>query len=293
MPGVAFVVNGSLVHGGGRLLALCREAAARHGWRAEFLVTEKAEAGVTAANSAALDGIDLVVAVGGDGTVRGCAEGLAKTGVPLGIVPHGTANLLARTLRVPGHPRAALAVALDSGGVDRTIDLAVADDVPFTAMAGMGLDAAVVAGTRLKHQFGWFAYAMSGAVHLTLPPTRFSIRLDGRAPVERTARSVVVGNSGLLPGGFSLLPDARPDDGLIDVGVLAPRGPFGWPRVATRVLAHSHHEDRMLERFQARQVEIIASAPLPREIDGELVTTSRSLTVSVQPGALTVRMPRL
>ena len=293
MPGVAFVVNGSLVRGGGRLLALCGEAAARHGWRAEFLVTDKAEAGVTAANSAALDGIDLVVAVGGDGTVRGCAEGLAKTGVPLGIVPHGTANLLARTLRVPAHPRAALAVALDSGGVDRTIDLAVADDVPFTAMAGMGLDAAVVGGTRLKHQFGWLAYAMSGAVHLTLPPTRFSIRLDGGAPVERTARSVVVGNSGLLPGGFSLLPDARPDDGLLDVGVLAPRGPFGWPRVATRVLAHSRHEDRMLERFQARQVEIIASAPLPREIDGELVTTSRSLTVSVQPGALTVRMPRL
>jgi diacylglycerol kinase family enzyme len=194
---------------------------------------------------------------------------------------------------VPGHPRAALAVALDSGGVDRTIDLAVADDVPFTAMAGMGLDAAVVAGTKLKHQFGWFAYAMSGAVHLTLPPTRFSIRLDGGAPVERTARSVVVGNSGLLPGGFSLLPDARPDDGLLDVGVLAPHGPFGWPRVAARVLAHSHHEDRMLERFQARQVEIIASAPLPREIDGELVTTSRSLTVGVQPGALTVRMPRL
>jgi diacylglycerol kinase family enzyme len=293
MPGVAFVVNGSLVRGGGRLLALCGEAAARHGWRAEFLVTEKAEAGVSAANSAALDGIDLVVAVGGDGTVRGCAEGLARTGVPLGIVPHGTANLLARTLRIPGHPRAALAAALHSGGVDRTIDLAVADEVPFTAMAGMGLDAAVVAGTRLKHQFGWLAYAMSGAVHLALPPTRFSIRLDGRAPVERTARSVVVGNSGLLPGGFSLLPDARLDDGLLDVGVLAPHGPFGWPRLATRVLARSQREDRMLERFQARQVEIITSAPLPREVDGELVTAGRSLTVTVQPGALTVRMPRL
>ncbi|HEX3513462.1 MAG TPA: diacylglycerol kinase family protein [Trebonia sp.] len=293
MPGVAFVVNGSLVHGGGRLLALCREAAARHGWRAEFLVTEKAEAGVSAANSAALDGIDLVVAVGGDGTVRGCAEGLARTGVPLGIVPHGTANLLARTLRVPGHPRAALAVALDSGAVDRTIDLAVADDVPFTAMAGMGLDAAVVAGTRLKHQFGWLAYAMSGAVHLTLPPTRFSIRLDGGAPVERTARSVVVGNSGLLPGGFSLLPAARPDDGLLDVGVLAPHGPFGWPRVATRVLARSQRQDRMLERFQARKVEISATATLPREVDGELVTAGHSLTVTVMPGALTVRMPRL
>lgn len=293
MPGVAFVVNGSLVRGGGRFLALCREAAARHGWRAEFLVTEKAEAGVAAANSAALDGIDLVVAVGGDGTVRGCAEGLAKTGVPLGIVPHGTANLLARTLRIPGHPRSALTVALDSSAVDRTIDLAVADGVPFTAMAGMGLDAAVVAGTRLKHQFGWLAYAVSGAAHLTEPPSRFSISLDGAAPVEREARSVVAGNSGLLPGGFSLLPDARLDDGLLDVGVLAPRGPLGWPRLATRVLTRSNHHDRMLERFQARKVEITATAALPREVDGELVASSHSLTVTVLPSALTVRMPRL
>jgi diacylglycerol kinase family enzyme len=297
MPGVAFVVNGSLVRGGGHFLALCREAAARYGWRAEFLVTEKAEAGVAAANSAALDGIDLVVAVGGDGTVRGCAEGLARTGVPLGVVPHGTANLLARTLRIPGHPRAALSVALavthDAGGVDRTIDLAVADEVPFTAMAGMGLDAAVVGGTRLKHQFGWLAYAVSGAMHLALPPTRFSIRLDDGAPVEREARSVVVGNSGLLPGGFSLLPDARLDDGLLDVGVLAPHGPFGWPRLATRVLTRSRHQDRMLERFQARKVEVTTRAPLPREVDGELVTAGRSLTVTVQPGALTVRMPSL
>jgi diacylglycerol kinase family enzyme len=212
-------------------------------------------------------------------------------------VPHGTANLLARTLRVPGHPKAALGVALavtqGAGGVDRTIDLAVADEVPFTAMAGMGLDAAVVAGTRLKHQFGWLAYAVSGAAHLALPPSRFSIRLDGGAPVERTARSVVVGNSGLLPGGFSLLPDARPDDGLLDVGVLAPRGPLGWPRLAARVLARSHHEDGMLERFQARKVEISATAPLPREVDGELVAASHSLTVTVVPSALTVRMPHL
>jgi diacylglycerol kinase family enzyme len=293
MPGVAFVINGSLLRGGGRLLALCREAAARHGWRADFLVTEKAEAGVTAASGAALDGIDMVVAVGGDGTVRGCAEGLAGTGVPLGIVPHGTANLLARTLRLPGHPREALAAALGKGATDRVIDLAVADGIPFTAMAGMGLDAAVVSGTKMKHQFGWLAYAMSGAAHLALPAARFSIRLDGGVPIEREARSVVVGNSGLLPGGFSLLPDARPDDGLLDVATLAPYGPLGWPRLATRVLTHSHHQDRMLERFQARRVEVTASVSLPREVDGELVDSSRSLTVTVQPSALTVRMPRL
>lgn len=292
MPGVAFVVNGSLVRGGEHILALCREAATRYGWRAEFLVTEKAEAGVSAASSAALDGIDLVVAVGGDGTVRGCAEGLARTGVPLGVVPHGTANLLARSLGIPRQPRTALAVALDSTGIDRTIDLAVADEVPFTAMAGMGLDAAVVAGTKMKHQLGWLAYAISGAVHLTLAPARFTIRLDDGAPIEREARSVVVGNSGLLPGGFSLLPEARLDDGVLDVGVLAPHGPLGWTRLAARVLTHNHRRDRMLERFQARKVEITASVRLPREVDGELVTAGHSLIVTIAPRALTVRMPR-
>jgi diacylglycerol kinase family enzyme len=292
MPAVTFVVNGSLVRGGGYVMALCREAAARRGWRAAFLVTEKADEGVSAASGAALDGADLVVAVGGDGTVRGCAEGLAGTGVPLGIVPHGTANLLARTLRIPGRARAALAVALDPRGGAADIDLGVADGMPFTAMAGLGLDAAVVAGTHLKHQFGWLAYAMSGAAHLALPPARFTIRLDGGPPVEREARSVVVGNSGLLPGGFSLLPDARLDDGVLDVGVLAPRGPLGWTRLATRVLAHSGRQDQMLERFQARRVEITATAPLPREVDGEVVTPDRALTVTVAGQRLTVRTAR-
>jgi diacylglycerol kinase family enzyme len=303
MPSVAFVVNGSLARAGGHFLALCREAAAHFGWRAEVHVTDKAEAGVMAARGAALDGADVVVAVGGDGTVRGCAEGLAGMAVPMGIVPHGTANLLARTLGIPSHPRAALGVALGgrvgghggahgpSASVDRVIDLAVADDVPFTAMAGLGLDAAVVAATRMKHQLGWFAYAMSGAAHLALPAARFTIRLDDGPPIEREARSVVVGNTGLLPGGFALLPRARVDDGMLDVGVLAPHGPFGWSRVAGRVLTNSRREDRMLERFQARTVQITAREMLPREVDGELVTRGHTLTASVLPGVLTVRVP--
>jgi YegS/Rv2252/BmrU family lipid kinase len=293
MPAVSFVVNGSLAGVSGRFMPLCRQFAKRHGWTAEFHITDKAEAGVAAAKGAALDGADLVVAVGGDGTVRGCAEGLASTGVPLGIVPHGTANLLARTLGIPGHPQPALDIALCTAacGVDWCIDLAVADREPFTAMAGMGLDAAVVAGTKLKHQLGWLAYAMSGAVHLALPPTRFTIRLDDGEPIERTARSVVVGNSGLLPGGFNLLPDARLDDGVLDVAVLAPHGPLGWPRLATRVLTHSQHQDRMLERLQARRVELTSHVTLPREVDGEVISPGQTLTVNVEPSALTVRIP--
>ena len=293
MAAVTFVINGTLAHASGRFLHLCRAAAEQAGWQPEFLVTQKADAGTAAARQAAIRGVDLVVAAGGDGTIRGCAEGLADTDVPLGILPLGTGNLLARTLGIPANTKAALSIALGETAVtqERRIDLATADGTLFTAMTGMGLDAAVVAATKFKHHLGWLAYAMAGAVHLALPPVSFSIRLDDGAPVERQARSVVVGNSGLLPGGFTLLPEARIDDGLLDVGVLAPHGPFGWPKVATRVLTHSQHQDRHLERFQARKVEITALAPLPREVDGEVVAHGRTLTVAVRPAALRVRTP--
>jgi diacylglycerol kinase family enzyme len=257
------------------------------------MVTHKAEDGTEAARRAALSGAELVVAVGGDGTVRCCAEGMVGTDVPMGMVPLGTANLLARTLGIPAHPRAALRCALDAGrGADRLVDVALADGIPFTAMAGMGLDAAVVGATHLKHQIGWLAYAVSGAAHLALPPATFTIRCDDGEPFTRVARCVVAGNSGLLPGGFHLLPAARLDDGLLDVGILAPAGPVGWARVAGRVLARSNYEDRQLERFRARRVEVTADVSLPREVDGEVIYAGRSLTVEVRPRALLVRAPR-
>jgi diacylglycerol kinase family enzyme len=309
MPAVEFIINGSLARASGHFLSLCRASARRAKCEAEFVVTDKFQAGIDAARDAAMRGADLVVAVGGDGTVRGCAEGLAGSCVPLGIVPLGTANLLARTLGIPLHTKAALGVALpgsltaspsrnlrgnpatSAASTDRRIDLATADGAPFTAMAGMGLDAAVVSAARLKRHLGWLAYAVSGAAHLATSPATFRIRLDGGKPFERKAQSVVVGNSGLLPGGFSLLPNARIDDGLLDVGVLAPHGPLGWPRVAARVLANSHVEDRHLERFQAREIEIAATRLLPREVDGEIVSPGSTLRVRVRRAALTVRVP--
>lgn len=297
MPAAEFIINGSLARASSHFLSLCRDAARRAGWECQLVVTDKAQGGIDAARDAAARGTDLVIAAGGDGTVRGCAEGLAGSPVPLGVVPLGTANLLARTLGIPSHPRAALACALArdrtgmTGSTDRRIDLATADGTVFTAMAGMGLDAAVVSAARFKHHLGWFAYAVSGAVHLASPPATFTITLDSGEPFVRQARSVVAGNSGLLPGGFALLPDARVDDGLLDAGILAPHGPLGWPRVAARVITGSHVEDRNLERLRAREIEITADRVLPREIDGELVTPGRTFSVRVRRAALTVRVP--
>jgi diacylglycerol kinase family enzyme len=165
--------------------------------------------------------------------------------------------------------------------------------ISFTAMAGIGLDAAVVGTARAPHKrrLGWLAYAAAGLTRLGWTPRDFTVRLDGGEPVTRRARCVVVGNVGLLPGGFWLLPEARCDDGRLDVGILAPAGALGWPRVAGRVLTRSGHQDRALERFQARRVTISAGADLPRQIDGEIITPGRTLTVWVCPGALTIRQP--
>ena len=297
MPSVAFVINRRLVRDPRRFLRRCRAAARASGWEPVFAETSAADGGLGAARRAVAGGASLVFAAGGDGTVRACAQGVARTGVPLAIVPLGTANLTARALRIP--PQAARAVEAGFRGRDRRIDLASADGdgieqrIGFTAMAGIGLDAAVVGAARAPHKrrLGWLAYAVAGLAHLRLPPCDFTVRLDDGELLRRRARCVVVGNVGLLPGGFWLLPEARCDDGRLDVGILAPAGALGWPRVAGRILARSRHQDRELERFQARHVTISAGADLPRQIDGEVFAPGRTLTVSVCPGALTIRQP--
>jgi len=117
------------------------------------------------------------------------------------------------------------------------------------------------------------------------------VRLDEDEPLARQARCVVVGNAGLLPGGFTLLPQARLDDGLLDVGILAPVGAAGWLRVARQVLTGNGRPGPQLERHQARRVEIWAETELSREVDGEVITSGRSLTVTLLRRALTVRVP--
>ena len=159
---MAFVINRVLVPDHGRLSRSCRAAAEARGWAPLFLPTTREDHGTGLARHAAAAGAQLVFAVGGDGTVRACASALAGTGVRLAIVPRGTANLAARALGIPHRLGAALAVGF--GGHETAVDLGRADGADFTAMAGIGLDAAVVSATpRLrKLRLGWLAYAEAG-----------------------------------------------------------------------------------------------------------------------------------
>jgi len=324
---VAFVINRTLLRDPRRFAQRCRAAAEDRGWEPWFAPDPVAD-NPALTRLAVEAGADLVVGAGGDGTVRACAEALAGTGIPLAIVPLGTANLVARALGVPGQAGRALEVAF--GGRDQPIDLGRvtgADElgtgpaggagpdggagIVFAAMAGIGLDAAVVgaAWPWVKRRVGWVAYGMAAVPRLGWPASDFTIRVDGAAPVRRRARCVVVANAGLLPGGFTLLPAARLDDGLLDVGILAPAGGWDWLRLGAKVLGGKVLDGRMpggrvlgewvlggptgrLVGGRGRLVEVSADRVLPRQADGEILVPGRTLGASVAPGALVLRLAR-
>jgi YegS/Rv2252/BmrU family lipid kinase len=247
--------------------------------------------GLTA--KAVAEGVDLVMAQGGDGTVMACVTGLAGTDVPLAVLPGGTGNLLATNFDIPADLEAAVDVALHGDRV--RLDVAATDDDRFVVMGGIGFDAAMLrdADPKLKERLGAVAYVLSGFKHLRRRATRFRLQLDDRPPLERTGQGVLVGNLGRLQGGLPVMPDARADDGLLDVAVLQTRTVADWLALAVRVLLRRRRKDPQLETFQARRVEVHCDRPQPVERDGDPLDTPRDhLVIEVVPRALTLCVPR-
>jgi YegS/Rv2252/BmrU family lipid kinase len=262
-----------------------------HGWDEPlWLETAPEDPGRGQAESAVSAGVDLVLACGGDGTVTACAEGVTGTGVPLAIIPMGTGNLLARNIGLPMGLDEALAVAL--GGAQRPIDAGLVNGAMFVVMAGLGLDARMLDGTSepLKKRLGWLAYAISAVRHLGDRPMRVAISADGGRRRRMRASAVIVGNVGWLRGGLPLLPDARPDDGMLDAVVLIAGGLLRWPAVAADILLRRQAHGRIY-RVQFTELKLTLDQEQPWELDGEIMGSTRQLTVVAQPGGLLLRMP--
>ena len=349
-----------------------------------WLETSVSEPGTMQARLALAAGARLVVAAGGDGTVRSVAAGLAGTGTQMGIVPLGTANLAARNLGVPvGDARAAAQVV--ARGVDLPADLAwvrtepwsdpdvapdpaladaprgragsaaltgpsaaappdsppapvapadsrqlsaeaaravrtihratrrahqwtrptLGDEHACMVVAGIGFDAGLVASTRpaLKARVGWGAYALAAMENLGSPRMDLVLSLRDEAGARRVerlrARNLLVANGGRLPAGITLLPQARTDDGMLDVAAIdTVAGLAGWSSLARQVLppyaARYSESGRSLGRVMLRrggEVAVRLSAPALVEVDGDLLAPTQGMRVRIDPGALLIRRP--
>jgi YegS/Rv2252/BmrU family lipid kinase len=296
---LAVVLNPAKVENALAFKTLVDKMAADSGWdKPEWYQTRVDDTGKSMAEAAAVAGADLVLVCGGDGTVRTVCAELAGTGIPVGVVPAGTGNLLARNLGIPLYLQTAVDVALN--GQDRAIDLVAVSgdgidpDEHFMVMGGMGFDAAIMEGAneQIKAKVGWLAYVVSALRNLMFPAVRLEISMDDGPVTRHRARTVIIGNVGYLQAGIPLLPDAAIDDGVLDVVLVSPNKFLSWLPVVVRVLSKNKRTDAALDRMTGRKVSIRASHDTPRQLDGDSIGAGRELRAECVHGRLLVRVPR-
>jgi diacylglycerol kinase family enzyme len=301
----------------GKLRTAVDAAEQTAGWEPTlWFETSEADAGQGMTRSAIRRGATVVIAAGGDGTVRAVAEALRDSGVSLALLPSGTGNLLARNLELPlTNMESSLEVAF--GPDDRTIDLGMveitrtngdSEEHAFLVMAGLGLDAKMIKNTnsRLKKAVGWLAYV--DGITRSLPelkPVRLRLRLDGGPERTMNVHTIIVGNCGMLPGGLLLMPEAKPDDGILDIAALRPRGPFGWAKVWRKVawengvlrksalgrrIIDLSKDVRDVTYLTGKELRMTVERPEEFQLDGDEFGEAKSVRTWVDPGALTVKV---
>ena len=280
--------------------ALARSVLATHGYTAHVVVTESPTDASRFARDAIEFGANLVVAWGGDGTINGAGSALTGTSLPLGIVPGGSGNGLARDLGLPRDPARALAVA--ATGHERAIDAGDLQGSLFFNIAGIGLDAEIAARiAQPGARRGLAGYVIATFQELRrYEPEVYTIRIpgdDSRGPavsgettIEKRALIVALANSRQYGNGAQIAPRAELDDGAIDVVVLEAR-PFS--AFVTRLPAFfrgtlEEAPDLLMRR--ATQLSISGRRPIRFHVDGEPRSGPETLTLRVYPRALRVRV---
>lgn len=287
------------------------------GWAPSlWLETTEQDAGQGIAKEAIAAQVAVVLASGGDGTVRAVAEGLRGSEVPLAVIPQGTGNLLARNLGAPLNNLDEVVRAAFTGQ-NRAIDLGVVtiirpdeseDEHVFLVLAGMGLDARAITATRssLKKRVGWLAYVDAGMrTMIKDAPLQIHYSVDGAPAKALTVFTVMIGNCGLLPGGVLLIPDADIADGQLDVVALRPLGPFSWLRIwhklgfengvlrktkTGRKVIDLVNDTRSVTYMRARRYSLSVPHPEPIQLDGDDFGLALAANGTVDPGALIVRV---
>ncbi|MFI5931050.1 diacylglycerol/lipid kinase family protein [Actinoplanes sp. NPDC051494] len=239
---------------------------------------------------------DLLVVWGGDGLVQRTLDTLAATGdgakIPVGIIPAGTANLLATNLGVPADLPGAVQNAFH--GERHKLDLGVFNGEHFAVMAGIGFDGAMIqdADGKLKDRMGKLSYVWTGLRHLDGPTPQAKIKVDGTDWFNEEASCVLVGNVSRITGGINAFDDAKPDDGWLDVGVATARNAAEWARTMGRMAVGRSDDSPFVHMTRARRIDVKLREPLTYELDGGSRTAVKKIRVEVAPGAVKVCVPR-
>ena len=211
----------------------------------------------------------------------------------LAIIPAGTANLFATNLGIPKNIEEAVAIGLR--GERRKLDVGRLNGERFAVMAGAGFDAAMIrdAGDGgLKERFGRAAYVWTGSKNLRSKPFRAKIEVDGVDWYKGKASCILVGNVGQLFGGVEAFEDARPDDGKLELGVVTAEGLVEWGRMVARAAVGTASTSPFAQTTKARSVKVKLSQKVLYELDGGDRSEVKSFKVKVEPGALSVCVPR-
>jgi diacylglycerol kinase family enzyme len=301
-----------------RLRKRVEKAAKDAGWqRPLFYETTPEDLGQDVTGRALREGIDALLVAGGDGTVRAVAEALVESRVPLTIIPSGTGNLLARNLNLPLFDQERIIRATFDGRTEE-IDMGMttltrADETTeehaFVVMAGIGLDAAMIANTspQLKKTMGWIAYVDGAARSLGgAKPFRIVYQRNGGRLHSTRAHSMLFANCGTLPAGIALMPEASLTDGALDVALIQPAGAFGWLAVWRKVwwdnsvLRRTRSGRRIVARTRNSSVRYLTGTEIeagvdgahPVQLDGDEFGEAVRVRARVLPGALLVALPR-
>ena len=311
----AFIVNPSMPQAEQRKQHIKEFCEAKHLTQIEFIETQLDKDGRACAFEALDHGADVVVAVGGDGTVRTVASALSGTGHALGIVPIGTGNLFARNMGIPVDDiDAALTVATSHGS--RLVDvgrLTLLDDETtdhghaFLIIAGIGFDALMIDDTdpELKKNISWLAYFVSGVKNLFAPKYKGNVTItsaEGSTHSTRglTFRTFMAGNCGQIPM-FSLMPEASYDDGILDYEIIDTSGGLiGWANLFGDVLHQTItgkaqqsplSTNSTVDQVQGVSAEITLERPVLAQVDGDMLPETKHIRFSVERQALCVRVP--
>jgi diacylglycerol kinase (ATP) len=237
-------------------------------------------------------GADLTFVWGGDGTVQRCIDALAGTGAVVAILPAGTANLLASNLTIPAGDVAA-AVKVGLHGRRRPLDTGSVNGEHFAVMAGAGFDARMIADAdrAMKERLGRAAYLYTGARNLSARRVKATVEVDGEPFFEGRVSCVLAGNVGKVLGGIQAFPGARPDDGLLELGVVTAKNPAEWARTLSRLALGKAEQSPFVEVTRGRQVQIRFARKMPYELDGGARAAVRKLRIEVEPRSITVCVP--